>query len=73
VARILTIVAVALLVGAAVGFELGRGGDSITTTIIKRTTTVQPASRSDELREQFGIPTDEDACEDFGIPADACP
>ncbi|MFL5833334.1 MAG: hypothetical protein ACJ76B_05070 [Solirubrobacterales bacterium] len=71
--RIVAIVAVALLVGGAVGFALGRDGGSNTTTTIERTTTVEPSSRADELREQFGIPTDEAACKEFGIPADLCP
>jgi hypothetical protein len=72
VVRIVLIVTVTLLIGGAVGFALGRGGESTTTTIIERTNT-ESASRSDELREQFGIPTDEDACKEFGIPASACP
>lgn len=72
--RIAAIVAVALLIGGAVGFALGREGDSAAmTTIIERTGEDQPASRSDELREEFGIPTDEATCRKFGIPADACP
>lgn len=73
-ARIVAIVAVALLIGVAAGFALGHATDSgPTTTIIERTTTVEPASRSDELREQFAIPSDEAACKEFGIPVDACP
>lgn len=70
--RVVAIVAIALLIGGAVGFALGRSTDT-TTTIIERTAAAQPASRSDELRERFGIPTDEAACDEFGIPADACP
>jgi hypothetical protein len=74
VIRIAAIVAVALLIGGAVGFVLGREGDNAaTTTIIERTDEAQPASRSDELREEFGIPTDEATCRKFGIPVDACP
>jgi hypothetical protein len=73
VLRIVAIVAVALLIGGAVGFAFGRDGGSNTTTTVERTTTVEPASPADELREQFGIPTDETACEEFGIPANVCP
>jgi len=73
VLRTVAIVAIALLIGGAVGFAFGRDGGNNTTTTVERTTTVEPASRADELREQFGIPTDEAACEEFGIPADACP
>jgi len=72
VVRIVLIITVTLLIGGAVGFALGRGGDSTTTTIIERTA-AESASRSDELREQFGIPTNKDACKEFGIPAGACP
>ncbi len=67
------LIAVAVLVAAAVGFALGRATDD--TTTIHRTKKVivrEPPSGTDRLRKQFGIPTEVESCEKFGLPEEVC-
>jgi|GEM_PF-4984297 len=67
------LIAVTVLIAAAVGFALGRATDD--TTTIHRTKKViirEPASDTDRLRKQFGIPTETESCKQFGLPEEVC-
>jgi hypothetical protein len=73
--RRVVLVAVLILVAVAVGFAVGRATDGTTIYRTKKVVVVrgESASTTDRLRKQFGIPTDAESCEQFGIPSEACP
>ena len=71
----IAVIAVVVLVAVAAGFALGRAtGDTKTIYRTKKVVIHEGSTETaDRLRKQFGIPTDEDSCKQFGIPAEACP
>jgi hypothetical protein len=70
--RPVVLVAVVVLVAGAAGFALGRATDGTTIHRTKKVIVREPASATDRLRKQFGIPTESESCDQFGIPEELC-
>lgn len=64
-----------ILIAVTGGFVLGRATDEPTTYNVKKVVVQErPAGSSrDRLRGEFGLPTAEESCDEFGIPNDICP
>jgi hypothetical protein len=66
------LVALIVVVSLGVGYLVGSGQSSTSTVTSTRlvVTKIDPRSEAGELEEEFGI---ENPCEEFEIPAEACP